>query len=62
MPTDEEAAFWRKVEAALYLIVEAQTKVAHGVEAPAGVAMLMGIVLPRKDWDDALADLLESER
>ena len=54
--TDEldDDAYWAKVSAALHLLLDVKVKIADGVQPPAHIAILMQILVPEQDWDEAL--------
>jgi len=50
----DDEAFWAKVTEALNLLLAAKVKIAEGAKPPAHVEILMQILVPEQDWDEAL--------
>jgi hypothetical protein len=58
-PGDE---FWAEARKSLYFLLDVQVKIAQGATPPADVAILMQILVPRDDWDEAASDLIGDHR
>ena len=57
--SDEELAtdaYWKKVRAALYLLVDVKGRIAdeEGLDVPGDIAILLQILVPESDWDEAV--------
>jgi len=47
-------AFWIKVRAALHLLLDLKVKITQGITVPGDIAILMELLVPETDWDEAL--------
>jgi len=50
----KQAAYWNKVDKALHLLLDAKVRIANGATPPAHIAILMELLTPEQDWDEAL--------
>jgi hypothetical protein len=50
----QEAAYWHKVDKALHLLLDAKVRIANGATPPPRIAILMELLAPEQDWDEAL--------
>ena len=55
---EPDDAYWMTVRKALNLLLDAMVKIEHGATPPADIAILMQILVPQSDWDDAAHDLI----
>lgn len=61
-PADDEVgpSYWAEVRRSLHFLLDVQVKIDLGIEPPADIAIMMQILVPRDDWDDAARDLIDS--
>lgn len=52
----DDDAYWTKVRAALHLLLDVKVRVANGDTVPGDIAILLQILVPESDWDEALRD------
>lgn len=50
----EDEAYWRKVNEALKLLLDVKVRISHGLQPPPATAILLEILVPETDWDEAL--------